>query len=106
MPPEIIDVDALPEWNNPRRHSRSFRQFCDQTTIDLTNAGDSESDSDISILSKPARPKASSNGKTKEANIPLPAIEKIRVCHFWINIFIQLLSLLLTETQPTYCKPI
>lgn len=96
---DVIDVDALPERNRSRRPgrrtvvhhmgSRGFRRTT--ATIDLTNV-DSDSDSNITILSSMPKPDAgsgtpgvSSKGKGREMDIPStigPAIDKVRVCSF------------------------
>lgn len=96
---EIIDVDALPEWNHSRFRPAVVQQTAivaanrttphskSTATIDLTNMDDS--DSDISILSATVEPGGSgtpgvlSKGNRKETNFPSaigPAAEKIRVC--------------------------
>ena len=99
-PTDIIDVDALPEWNHSR-HPRprtvqhtpmvAFRRTRETRTIDLTNMDDS--DSDVSILPSTPKPGTggvtpgrSSKGKGREMDLPStigPAIEKIRVCSFY-----------------------
>jgi hypothetical protein len=98
-PANIIDVDALPEWNHPRRPGRRtvvhhtpmvpFRRTGTTAPIDLTNM-DSDSDSNISILPSTPKPGVGggtpgvpSKGKGREMNFPStigPAIDKIRVC--------------------------
>ena len=82
---EIIDVDALPEWNRCnvptansfRRHEQPAHSNKTAATIDLTM---DDSDSDISILSSTTKPSGSgtpgpSNGKGRE----IAAIKRIRV---------------------------
>lgn len=117
-PVDIIDVDALPEWNHSRRtvvqHTApivAFRRTSEPRTIDLTNMDDS--DSDILILQSTPKPGggtpgASSKGRGREIDFPStigPAIDKIRVCSF-DKCFVHLVIFfsLLTETQPTYPK--
>ena len=100
-PVDVIDVDALPEWNQSRRPGRCtvvhpmvpFRRSGTTATIDLTNMS-SDSGSDVSIrMSTMSTPKPGaaggmgvpSKGKGREMNFPStigPAIDKIRVCFF------------------------
>lgn len=97
-PADIIDVDALPEWNPSRCPGRRtvahpmvpFRRTATATTIDLTNV-DSDSGSDVSLPTSTPKPGAAggtgvpSKGKGREMNFPStigPAIDKIRVRSF------------------------
>jgi hypothetical protein len=97
-PADIIDVDALPDWNHSQ-HPRTVVQHAAPMvasrtrgtramgTIDLTM---DDSDSDISILPSTPKPGAdggtpgpSSKGKGKETDFPSTiGPDRLRVCSF------------------------